>query len=58
MLEKYLGTSENRLGKWLLNRTEPEALIEIEITWLTSWDFGERMADIETIADRSPGSHL
>ena len=58
LLRRYLAGTDNRLAEWLLNRSGPEALIEVEVSWLTSWDFTERMGDIERIADRSPNARL
>ena len=58
LLRKYLAGTDNQLASWLLNREGPEALIEIEISWLTSWDFSGRMGDIERIATRSPDLQL
>jgi nitroimidazol reductase NimA-like FMN-containing flavoprotein (pyridoxamine 5'-phosphate oxidase superfamily) len=58
LLRRYLAGTENSLASWLLNRDGPEALIEIEISWLTSWDFSSRMGDIEQIAARSPDVQL
>ena len=55
---RYLAGTDSRLADWLLNRPGEEALIEIEISWLTSWDFTGRMGDIERIALRSPGVRL
>ena len=58
LLRKYLGGTDNQLASWLLNRPHPEALIEIEISWLTSWDFTGRMEDIDRIAARAPDVRL
>ena len=58
LLSRYLAGTDSRLADWLLNRPGEEALIEIEINWLTSWDFTGRMGDIERIALRSPGVRL
>ncbi len=58
LLQRYLAGVDNQLARWLLNRPGPEALIEIEITWLTSWDFTDRMEDIESIARRTPDARL
>jgi hypothetical protein len=58
LLRRYLAGTESQLAEWLLNRSGPEALIEIEISWLTSWDFSGRMGDIEPIAVRSPDVRL
>ena len=58
LLQRYLAGTDSQLADWLLNRPGPEALIEIEISWLTSWDFSGRMEGIERIADRSPDVRL
>ena len=58
LLTRYLGGTDSQLAGWLLNRQQPEALIEIEINWLTSWDFTERMGDIDPISARAPDSPL
>lgn len=58
LLEKYLGNAEGQLATWLLNRTGSESVISIEPTWITSWDFSERMSDLQCIAERLPGSAL
>lgn len=58
LLGRYLGGVNNNLAIWLLGRSEDEALIGIEIDWITSWDFGDRMADIESISRRQPDTPL
>ena len=52
LLRRYLGGVNNNLAMWLLGRTDDEALIGIDIDWITSWDFSERMSDIEPISRR------
>ena len=52
LLRRYLGGVNNNLAIWLLGRTDDEALIGIDIDWITSWDFSERMSDIEPISRR------
>jgi nitroimidazol reductase NimA-like FMN-containing flavoprotein (pyridoxamine 5'-phosphate oxidase superfamily) len=52
LLRRYLGGVKNNLAIWLLGRTDDEALIGIDIDWITSWDFSERMSDIEPISRR------
>ena len=54
LLQRYLAGTDNPLAQWLLNRAVTEAVIEIEISWLTSWDFSDRMASIEKISTRLP----
>jgi len=58
LLQRYLGDTKNELSQWLLARQVDEAVIEIRIEWLTSWDFSARMGDIEPIGDRMPGADL
>jgi nitroimidazol reductase NimA-like FMN-containing flavoprotein (pyridoxamine 5'-phosphate oxidase superfamily) len=58
LLRRYLAGTDSQLADWLLNRPGPEALIEIEISWLTSWDFSGRMGDIQPLAVRSPKVRL
>lgn len=58
LLDRYLGGTDNDLSRWLLNRPEEETLIEVEVLWLTSWDFRDRMTDIEPIAKRDPDAFL
>jgi nitroimidazol reductase NimA-like FMN-containing flavoprotein (pyridoxamine 5'-phosphate oxidase superfamily) len=58
LLTRYLGNAEGQLAKWLLNRTGPEAVITVVPEWLTSWDFSDRMRDLNSIAERSPDSAL
>ena len=58
MLERYVSGTDNALAEWLLGRTSAEAIIEIELSWLTSWDFSDRMDRIEKISSRLPGAML
>ncbi len=58
LLNRYVSGTNNELARWLLARTETEALVEIEISWLTSWDFSDRMRSIEKISARLPGGAL
>ncbi len=43
LIERYLGSSESRLARFLLSRVEQETALEIEPETLVSWDFTERM---------------
>lgn len=58
LLQRYTAGTDNALARWLLNRAGTEAVIEIEATWLTSWDFHARMGNIEKISARLPGVAL
>lgn len=43
LIERYLGEGESKLGRWLLSRADQEVFISIEIQWMTSWDYSDRM---------------
>ena len=58
LLTRYLGSTTGQLAQWLLNRSGREAIIVIEPDWLTSWDFTERMQDLEKISQRFPDNPL
>ncbi|WP_167854757.1 nuclear transport factor 2 family protein [Mangrovimicrobium sediminis] len=49
LLQRYLGGTQSRLGRWLLSRAQEELWICIRPTRLFSWDYRERMAD--TVSD-------
>jgi hypothetical protein len=40
---RYLGKRESRLAQWLLGRADEEYVVRIAPSWITSWDFSERM---------------
>lgn len=44
LLQRYLGDSNSKLAQWLLSRSGHEFAIKISPTWLTSWDYSERMS--------------
>ncbi len=52
LLERYLGQQESRVGNWLLARKEEEVLITVHPERLFSWDYRQRMADVN--AGRAP----
>lgn len=43
LLERYLAGTNSSLANMLLGRSSPEAIIEVQLSWLTSWDFSSRM---------------
>jgi len=43
LILRYLGDTQSSLAKWLLSRSDEEYLVRITPTWVTSWDFSERM---------------
>lgn len=58
LLDRYTSGTDNNLAGWLLNRPGPETLIDIQVTWLTSWDFSSRMKSIRKNSQRHPGGAL
>lgn len=43
LIERYLGAEDSSFTRWLRSRAETEVAIRIDPTWITSWDFSERM---------------
>ena len=43
LLNRYLGGTQSALAQWLLSRGADELAVCITPTWVTSWDFTERM---------------
>jgi len=43
LIDRFMGDKNPTLKKWLLSRVDQEFAIRIDMTWLTSWDFSERM---------------
>tara|TARA_A100001011_G_scaffold383596_1_gene455021 strand:+ start:1129 stop:1572 length:444 start_codon:yes stop_codon:yes gene_type:complete len=39
----FLGSTDSKLARWLLGRAEEEYVIKITPSWITSWDYSERM---------------
>ena len=58
LARRYLSDLDNDLARWLLGRDQSEALVQIDIDWITSWDFGGRMSGLTTIAERFPNERL
>ncbi len=44
LIERYLGDRRSRLARWLLERAATEIALRIEPTWITAWDYRERMS--------------
>jgi nitroimidazol reductase NimA-like FMN-containing flavoprotein (pyridoxamine 5'-phosphate oxidase superfamily) len=44
LIDRYLGGRDSAFARWLLSRQQDEVAIRIDPEWLTSWDFGRRMA--------------
>ena len=47
LLVRYTGDTENDLAKTLLAKSETEVAIRLEPTRIYSWDFSERMKDVQ-----------
>jgi hypothetical protein len=45
LVDRYLGSRETKFARWLLSRSDDEVTIEIDIRWMTSWDYSKRMSD-------------
>ncbi len=48
LLDKYLGGKESKVGNWLLARRDEETLVMITPLRLFSWDYRDRMSDVES----------
>lgn len=47
LLDRYLGGANSQLGNWLLSRRDQEILIKVQPHRIFSWDYRERMQDID-----------
>jgi len=45
LLDRYLGSSDSRLGRFLLARAEEELIVRLRPSWIASWDYSQRMDD-------------
>ncbi|MFA9412099.1 MAG: pyridoxamine 5'-phosphate oxidase family protein [Deltaproteobacteria bacterium] len=45
LLDRYLGSSDSSLGRFLLARAEEELVIRLQPSRIASWDYGGRMED-------------
>lgn len=43
LIERYLGSTDSQLARWLLGRVAEEVVIELKPTWITAWDYSGRM---------------
>lgn len=43
LLERYLGSTETSLGRWLLSRADDELAVQLTPASLFTWDYRERM---------------
>jgi hypothetical protein len=45
LLDRYLGSTDSSLGRFLLARAEEELIVRLRPSRIASWDYSERMAD-------------
>lgn len=45
LLDRYLGSTDSSLGRFLLSRADEELVVRLRPTWLGSWDYTQRMED-------------
>jgi nitroimidazol reductase NimA-like FMN-containing flavoprotein (pyridoxamine 5'-phosphate oxidase superfamily) len=43
LIERYLGTQNAPLARWLRSRSDAEVALRVAPNWLTAWDFSARM---------------
>lgn len=43
LIDRYLGSDESPLARWLLSRADAEIALALDPDWITAWDFTERM---------------
>ena len=43
LIDRYLGTRESEFAQWLIAQATNEVALRIDASWLTAWDFSERM---------------
>ena len=55
LLDRSTARIDNDLAQCLLFRVGKEAVIQIEVAWLKSWDVSDRMSSIEKVSARVPG---
>lgn len=47
LIERYLGGTDSALAEWLLNDARDETRIRIQPEEMYSWDYAERMGDVQ-----------
>jgi len=43
LVDRYLGSRDSSLARWLLGRAADELALVLEPEWITAWDFRRRM---------------
>ena len=47
LLERYLGSTDSELGRFLLGRADEERVVRLRPLSIASWDYSERMKDAQ-----------
>jgi hypothetical protein len=45
LVDRYVGSRDTQFSQWLLKGGEDEIVLEIEVQWMTSWDYSRRMSE-------------
>ncbi len=45
LLDRYLGSTDSKLGRFLLSRADEELVVRLRPSWIGSWDYRQRMDD-------------
>jgi hypothetical protein len=45
LLDRYLGSRDSQLGRFLLGRADEELVVRLRPSLVASWDYAERMKD-------------
>ncbi len=45
LLDRYLGSRDSSLGRFLLGRADEERVVRLRPSWIGSWDYTRRMDD-------------
>lgn len=45
LLDRYLGSTDSSLARFLLSRADEELVVRLRPTWISSWDYTRRMED-------------
>ena len=54
LLDRYLGSSDPRLGRFLFTRADEELVVRLRPSRIASWDYSRRMDDAHRTI-RAPG---
>ena len=46
LLHRYVGTTDSKLGRFLLERADEELVVRLKPEWIGTWDYSERMEDV------------